>query len=240
LLLAVAVSSIFFVNNEYISDALIVRAPQHRRVRAQFAQMSERDVLSRTRFLKADLARAMAAWNVPVRITLENGSFFEAEEFVLLLLCRFSRPFRLSDLENFFDCDYTLLSRGFNAMVDWFFDTHSFRLTNYQAFFASRYAYYNQKIVNKIQQQGINLPLYAEDMSTYTISIFHPYNIGLLVPAVATSTCSFVDAKLWETSRPGGNRLNQRVIYCGKSKRHGLKIQSLYFPDGTTKQLILL
>ena len=97
-----------YVCNYYMSistvdtTAIPLYFPANTRVHITFADVTGADCLAMTRFRKKELNRTKECWQLPATFSCENRSYFTAEESVLLLLSRFSRPKRFQDLNSFF------------------------------------------------------------------------------------------------------------------------------------------
>ena len=163
---------------------------------------SEESCYAQFRFLKRDLRPLFMALRFPLQIRLNNNSVVPSEKTFLMMLHRMAYPRRLTDMEEFFDREYSTISRRFSHVVDLMDEEHSHLLVNNLEFFLPRFPEYNRVIIERIAQSNDDL-----------------------VPDQESMTAFFIDRAKREICRPLGNDNMQRAVYDGRIKEHNLGFQ---------------
>jgi hypothetical protein len=170
---------------------------------------------------KADLPRLMRAFRIPVSFTTTNRCSFTGEEVFLFSLWRFSDENILEDMaQHVFGREFTQWSRAFNKFVEHVFTTCIDILFNSLAFWVPFFPLFAEKIRQKLADNGC---------------FFAPGTFNVM---------GFIDDTIREFCRPGGgpaydgpgaprfDPLLQQAFYNGWKKIHGLKWETLCFPNG--------
>jgi nuclease HARBI1 len=179
------------------------------RANRRIAQYDPADFRVKFRFEKRHAHKLMDCLGFTQQdIVCDNGTHCNSEEAFLIMLCRMASYQRLSDMEEHFGIDYSMLSRIFNTCVEEVVANKYHLLFKNVGYFESRFAMYNAAIRAKILEGGFHLP------------------------AAAADTALFTDGKSLQISRPSGPDINQARVYNGHHRVHCLQFQGTSAPDG--------
>ncbi len=167
------------------------------REKFKFEQIHARDIMKCWKIFEAPM----------YRLDSSRHSFHPEEAFLIFLNRQFALK-KLSDMEDEFGIDYTTLSRCYNDVSHRLKLAHHNRLFDNLAFFATRFPYYNSKIVAKLAENN------------------------QVLPAANAHTCGFQDGTRLHISRPGGDYQLQMRCYNGNDRIHCLEFQAVSFADG--------
>ncbi|OQV15754.1 hypothetical protein BV898_10091 [Hypsibius exemplaris] len=154
------------------------------------------------RLEKADIKRLADLLNMPKKFHLASRLIVSSLEVLCIVLRRLSYPGRLRDLQTFFPRHHTTLSRIFNFGLNWIYEK-------------------THHLIDTLQQPFLT----RERMDQYAAVIANEsghLSRGMRIFA-------FIDGTFKQTCRPDKD---QRVIYNGKDRHHGLKYQGITAPDG--------
>lgn len=167
------------------------------------------------RFCKPDLIRLFSLLEFSTSISLPSRHLFYSEEIFLFSLRRLAFPCRIDDLlterGGYFGRDSTSWSRAFTWFLQTLTEKYFPLLTNSISWWFHRFDNYVGAINRKVDNRAHRVVGFIDD------------NIK--------RSCR-------PSSGPGINRVNgvhqaeQREVYSGYKKLHGLKWQTIDFPDG--------
>ena len=181
--------------------------------------------------LKQDLPRLHRALGLDAlggRIRLDNGMEFGTEEALLKLLYKFAFPTRNIQLVPIFGRDHTSIGRVFNWMNKYIRTQYGHLVTNNLGYWKS------------------SLELFSE---TIRIKVIEKSDGQIHYPAGDYLVCGFIDDTVIRICRPGGgpaeeginaeryNNLIQQAFYNGYNACHGIKFQTVEFPNGMCGEL---
>jgi hypothetical protein len=151
---------------------------------------------------KTDIPRVIALLEMPPKFRLKDRNSATSEEVFCLVLRRLTYPCRLNDLQGLFPRHHTTLSLLFNMGISWLYDRCHVLVSNLQQPFFTK-----------------------ERMQTYAAVVAQ--KTGQF--ARKMRIFGFIDGTFKSTCRP---TKDQRIVYNGKDRAHGLKYQALTAPDG--------
>jgi hypothetical protein len=154
------------------------------------------------RFEKADILRLIALLEMPDNFKLADRQSVSSVEVFCIVLRRLSYPCRLRDLQAIFPRHETTLSRLFNRGISWLYSKC-------------------RKLVQNLDQPFLTrerMDVYAAAIAAETGDVSRNMKIF-----------AFIDGTFKQTCRP---HVDQRIIYNGKDRHHGLKYQGITVPDG--------
>jgi hypothetical protein len=182
------------------------------RHRATFGRFGSEECISLFRFRPQDLPRLKATLRIPDQIRaghgVDSGWVFSGQEGLLLLLRRLAYPCRWEDLVPIFGLYIEEMSTLFSWMI-----SHVYENFHY--------------LLESLARWKPLFPSFAEACA----EMGSPANLGVF---------GFVDGTLRQIDRPSarnGHGNMQRAAYSGHKKKHGLKFESVSFPNGITAWL---
>jgi len=181
--------------------------------------------------LKEDLPRLHRALGLDAlggRARLDNGMEFGTEEALLILLYKFSFPTRNIQLVEMFGRDHTFIGRVFNWMNKYIREHHGHLVTNNLAYWKDSLEGFSEAIRMKVHEKS---------------------NGQIHYPVGAYLVAGFIDDTVTRITRPGGgpaeegvnaeryNTLIQQAFFNGYKACHGIKHQTVEFPNGMCGEL---
>jgi len=181
--------------------------------------------------LKQDLPRlhrALGLDNLGGSIHLDNGMEFGTEEALLILLYKFAFPTRNIQLVPIFGRDHTSIGRVFNWMNKYIRTQYGHLVTNNLGYWKSSLETFSEAIRMKVHEKSDGQIHY--DAGDYLV-------------------CGFIDDTVLRICRPGGgpaeeginaeryNNLIQQAFFNGYKACHGIKFQTVEFPNGMCGEL---
>ena len=214
--------------------------PRNRRIE----DLSDYQCLQFTRFTKSQLYRILYYFRIPPRLRIENhgGRFynFSGEEVFLFGLTKLALG-----LNTQFLCISIFggSSRRWSPAYRWFiFHLYGRYYPNIIGFNGLErevvnFPYYAKKIVRKFNQERYyiaNNTFEREEVESTTIDE-NRFNIAMFVDGSVTETATCgtgPNGDFKGTMRKDDSENNQRAIYSGYKKQHGLTSLSLFLPNG--------
>ena len=167
--------------------------------RLDLQDMNDSECLAEFRVKKRDLPLLAEALQIPDSFTCYQRSVVSGMEGLCILLRRLAYPCRYSDIIPRFGLPAPVLSMVCNDVLDFVYDTHSHRITQW-----------NPTILS------------PADLQIYRDSI--------AAKGAALQNCfGFIDGTVRPICRPSEQ---QRILYNGHKRLHGLKFQSVALPNG--------
>ena len=181
--------------------------------------------------LKEDLPRLHRALGLDAlggSVRLDNGMEFGTEEALLILLYKFTFPTRNIQLVEMFGRDHTFIGRVFNWMNKYIREHHGHLVTNNLAYWKDSLEGFSEAIRMKVHEKSDG-------------QIHYPVGAYLVA--------GFIDDTVTRITRPGGgpaeegvnaeryNTLIQQSFFNGYKACHGIKHQTVEFPNGMCGEL---
>ena len=167
--------------------------------RLELEDMNNSECLAEFRVKKRDLPILAEALQIPDSFTCYQRSVVSGMEGLCILLRRLTYPCRYSDIMPRFGLPVPMLSMVCNDVLDFVYDTHSHRVTQW-----------NPTILSPA-----NLQI---------------YRVAVATKGAALQNCfGFIDGTVRPICRPGEQ---QRILYNGHKRLHGLKFQAVALPNG--------
>lgn len=198
-----------------------VRHRKKCRISKTFQAFSDDDCWKKFRTRKEDLPKLLKAFqmnDIPVFVA-DNGMTFTNQEVLMIGLNRFVTPGQLENIMKAeFNLDYTSLSRAVKLFVSHLLDNCSTLLTDNLDFWSEQLPYFAEKIEATLAFES-NLHFAP---GSFRVAGFH-------------------DCTVIASCRPGGgptvdgeryDNFIQMAYYNGWKKHHGIKYQTLEFPNG--------
>ena len=178
----------------------------------------------RFRFRKLDLYDLQIA----LQLKLEPGEYFQAdngmkftgEEILLIGLHRFCIPGPLEQsMQPIFDLDYSALSRAVTIFNQHMLYHHKHLVTDNLEYWSQYFPIFAECVREKLNEKG---DVYYEP-GTFRVAMFHDDTV--------IATCRPGSGP---NRRTGGRHCNyiQMAFYNGWKKHHGIKYQTIEFPNG--------
>lgn len=206
----------------------LIRLPHHEHIQyprrdRTIDSYEAQDIEEQFRFRNAlQLRQVLATLRIPHRVNLGNGEWFFGEEIFLIGLRRLNYPCKLITLvRTEFGRSVSSLSRAFKYFVLHIYGTFLNKLTTLSPLFVNNFDTYAESIRVKLEELGVPF-----QQGTYNI-------------------CGFIDNTNEKTCRPGGGPVApggpgaerhpfqlQRGFFSVHKHCHGLKWQTVIFPDG--------
>jgi len=166
------------------------------------------------RFRKNQLERLLPLLRLPPQLKLSGGAktgHVQSEFAVLFMLYRLAFPSRLISDQDSWGCDFSTLSRVFNAALNVCFDLHQMKVCENIAWYGERFDLYRHSIQAKIIKSPLN-------------------PVQNRIPQSLSDVFGFIDGTAREICRPGGGI--QNPFWNGYHHGHFLMYQGVSFPDG--------
>jgi len=180
---------------------------------------------------KEDLPRLHTALGLDAlggSVRLDNGMEFGTQEALLILLYKFTFPTRNIQLVEMFGRDHTFIGRVFNWMNKYIREQHGHLVTHNLGYWKPHLEGFSEAIRKKVYEKSDGQIHYPE--GEYLVA-------------------GFIDDTVTRITRPGGgpaeeginaeryNTLIQESFFNGYKACHGIKHQTVEFPNGMCGEL---
>lgn len=201
-----------------------VEFPKIERTFIKIASINNLDCSSRFRFRNsADLERVFNCFNLGPYIYLPNNSKVPSEMVFLYSLRRLSYPNRIADLLAEFGYEITFWSRAFHTFISIIVAKFKHLLINSISSWKNEFPIFSNVIKTQLIKNGCN-HLNRSDIVNKIIGYIDNTNFSTCVPGGGPTADG--------PNAPRNDPLIQEAAYSGYKHIHGIKIQTITFPNG--------